>query len=141
MLSQAVPPVGVPTWAMLLGVLVADTGPGWARCWDSAPLSTASGSVPACTRAQVVAAAAPVAGAVAVAVVVKLTRVVLLAPMVARRASPVAAERDPGGARPPLVPLFVAGFLVMVAIRSWVPLRPSCSTSPASPRTSLSRLR
>ena len=70
--------------------------------------------------AQVVAAASPAgAAAVATAVVVKLSRVVLLAPMVAtvsfferRKTEPVA------GKRPPLVPLFVLGFLVCVGIRS-----------------------
>lgn len=70
--------------------------------------------------AQVVAAASPAgAAAVAVAVVVKLTRVILLAPMVAgvglmhRRRGTGA-----GGKRPPIVPLFVVGFLVMIAARS-----------------------
>lgn len=70
--------------------------------------------------AQVVAAASPAgAAAVAVAVVVKLSRVVLLAPMVTvvsvverRRCS---AE---SGKRPPIMPLFVLGFLVAVAVRS-----------------------
>lgn len=70
--------------------------------------------------AQVVAAASP-AGAVAVsiAVVVKLTRVVLLAPMVAG-VSLVERRRRGGiaGKRPPLIPLFVLGFLVMMAVRS-----------------------
>ncbi|MEO1061871.1 MAG: putative sulfate exporter family transporter [Actinomycetota bacterium] len=71
--------------------------------------------------AQVVAAAST-AGTVAVsaAIVVKLTRVVLLAPMVAfvswrRRAT---VEIEPGGSRPPLLPLFVAGFLAAVAVRT-----------------------
>lgn len=70
--------------------------------------------------AQVVAAASPAgAAAVAAAAVVKLSRVVLLAPMVAgiglleRRTS---GRRS--GPRPPLVPLFVVGFLVMIAVRS-----------------------
>ncbi|MER6668244.1 putative sulfate exporter family transporter [Amycolatopsis japonica] len=70
--------------------------------------------------AQVVAAATPAGtAAVAVAVVVKLSRVVLLAPMVAavsvheRRRRPSSA-----GKRAPLVPLFVLGFLAMVAVRS-----------------------
>lgn len=73
--------------------------------------------------AQVVATAASGGAAVLqAAVVVKLTRVVLLAPMVSavtvlRRRSgsdqkPVAARR------PPLLPLFVAGFLGAVAVRS-----------------------
>ncbi|MEP4593115.1 putative sulfate exporter family transporter [Ilumatobacter sp.] len=78
-------------------------------------------------------------GAVAAATVVKLTRVVLLAPLVAtiaitrRRAATGAARNeadgaaDPtavpdttatGGATPPLVPLFVVGFLVAIVVRS-----------------------
>jgi len=76
---------------------------------------------------QVVAAAGP-AGAIALhtAVVVKLMRVLLLAPLVAgtgyamrRRAARVdrAAGRE-RGRRPALVPLFVVGFLAMVAVRS-----------------------
>jgi uncharacterized integral membrane protein (TIGR00698 family) len=71
--------------------------------------------------AQVVAAASPAgAAAVAVAVVVKLTRVVLLAPMVAgvsilqRRRGAV----TDGGKRPPLIPLFVLGFLGAMWLRS-----------------------
>ena len=70
--------------------------------------------------AQVVAAASPAgAAAVAVAVVVKLTRVVLLAPMVAGVS--IVGRRRRGittGKRPPIVPLFVVGFLAMMALRS-----------------------
>jgi uncharacterized integral membrane protein (TIGR00698 family) len=68
--------------------------------------------------AQVVAAAGPVTGALAIAVAVKLTRVVLLAPMLA--AVSVAERRrfPEAGTRPPLVPLFVAGFLVAAAVRA-----------------------
>jgi uncharacterized integral membrane protein (TIGR00698 family) len=78
--------------------------------------------------AQVVAAAGTVsAAALTVAVVAKLARVVLLAPLVAgtgvvrrRRAGVDAADGAGAGraARPPLVPLFVVGFLVAVLIRS-----------------------
>ena len=71
---------------------------------------------------QVVAAASPAGAAVvATAVVVKLTRVVMLAPVVAvvsiakRISSPVASGETK---RPPLVPLFVLGFLACVALRS-----------------------
>lgn len=74
-----------------------------------------------------VVATAQIAGsaALAVAVVVKLTRVLTLAPMVA-----IAAvierrrhiEGDPAVKRPPIVPLFVAGFLVAMLIRSFLPL-------------------
>jgi uncharacterized integral membrane protein (TIGR00698 family) len=71
---------------------------------------------------QVVATASPAGAAVvATAVIVKLTRVVMLAPVVAGvsvvqrlRSS---TDRD-GTSRPPLVPLFVLGFLACVAVRS-----------------------
>ncbi|WP_433441060.1 YeiH family protein [Nonomuraea sp. CA-141351] len=70
-----------------------------------------------------VAAIGAASGVLGTAVTVKLGRVVLLAPIVAvttslrRRASP------PAGApatrtRPPIVPLFVTGFLAMVVVRS-----------------------
>ena len=71
---------------------------------------------------QVVAAAgAGGAAVVAIAVVVKLTRVLLLAPVVA--AASVRRRMVTGGAetaarRPPLVPLFVLGFLACVAVGS-----------------------
>jgi uncharacterized membrane protein YadS len=71
---------------------------------------------------QVVAAAAPAGAAVAAtAIVVKLTRVLMLAPVVAtvsvaRRLR--GAEASPGAKRPPLVPLFVLGFVACVALRS-----------------------
>jgi len=76
---------------------------------------------------QVVATAGTLgAGALAVAVVVKLTRVILLAPMVAlaalgaRRSARRAGER--GGALPPVVPLFIVGFVALVIVRTLVPL-------------------
>lgn len=58
--------------------------------------------------------------ALAAAVVVKLTRVALLAPLLAVVAIGVRrrAGADPTAARPPLLPLFVLLFLVAVAIRS-----------------------
>jgi uncharacterized integral membrane protein (TIGR00698 family) len=69
--------------------------------------------------AQVIAAASPAgAAAVAVAVVVKLTRVLLLAPMVAGVSVWQRRTAGDAGPRPPLVPVFVLGFLAMVALRS-----------------------
>lgn len=72
-----------------------------------------------------VVATAQVAGgsALAVAVVVKLTRVLLLAPMVAIAAG-VERRRatDAAGPRPAIVPLFVVGFLAAVLLRTFVPL-------------------
>jgi uncharacterized integral membrane protein (TIGR00698 family) len=72
---------------------------------------------------QTVATADRVPGALTAAVVVKLTRVVLLAPLVAgvavaaRRGRSTAAPRE-AGRRPPVVPLFVAGFLAAIAVAS-----------------------
>lgn len=77
--------------------------------------------------AQVVAAGGIAGGGsiLAVAVSVKLARVVLMAPVVAgvslaRRRSQAS---EAGGKRPPLVPLFVLGFvaMVLVATTGWVP--------------------
>lgn len=90
---------------------------------------------------QVVATAGTAgAAALAVAIVVKLTRVLMLAPMVAitsvstRRAvgaargvrsvreSGVGIDSEPAVThRPPIVPLFILGFLAMVLIRTFVP--------------------
>ncbi|WP_433507312.1 YeiH family protein [Pseudonocardia halophobica] len=71
---------------------------------------------------QVVAAAeAGGAAVVAVAVVVKLTRVLLLAPVVAAvsvRRRMTDPARESTGTRPPIVPLFVLGFVACVAVRS-----------------------
>jgi uncharacterized integral membrane protein (TIGR00698 family) len=70
---------------------------------------------------QVVAAASPAGAAVvATAIVVKLTRVLMLAPIVAtvsavrRLRGPAATETK----RPPLVPLFVLGFVACAAVRT-----------------------
>ena len=76
---------------------------------------------------QVVATAQTAGGAALTqAVLVKLMRVLLLAPLVAgvvltvhgRRRSASGAGSEAPGKRPPLVPLFVLGFLAMVALRS-----------------------
>jgi uncharacterized integral membrane protein (TIGR00698 family) len=74
--------------------------------------------------AQVVAAGGIVsASALALATVAKLGRVVLLAPLIAIVG---AAEHrrfaDTTAKRPPLLPLFVAGFLAAVLIRTFIPL-------------------
>jgi uncharacterized integral membrane protein (TIGR00698 family) len=75
-----------------------------------------------------VVATAQTAGpaALALAVVVKLTRVILLAPMVAlagaeqriRHRREAAGRTGRAEGRPPVVPLFVLGFIAMVALRS-----------------------
>ncbi|MCE1174943.1 MAG: putative sulfate exporter family transporter [Propionibacteriales bacterium] len=70
--------------------------------------------------AQVVAAAGIIGpDALKVAVVVKLARVLMLAPVLAVISFRQRAEGTvEGGKRPPLVPLFVAGFVAMVVLRS-----------------------
>ncbi|WP_432421488.1 YeiH family protein [Nocardia carnea] len=72
--------------------------------------------------AQAVAAGGIVGGgALAVATLVKLARVLMLAPVMAclaARRRRMTDGADTGGAQPPLVPLFVLGFLVCVALRS-----------------------
>ena len=78
-----------------------------------------------------VVATAQIAGpvALAAAVVVKLTRVLTLAPMVAivgaveRRRTPLSSDEAPSK-RPPIFPLFVLGFIAAVLIRTFVPLTP-----------------
>jgi uncharacterized integral membrane protein (TIGR00698 family) len=71
---------------------------------------------------QVVAAAgAGGAAVVAIAVVAKLTRVVLLAPVVAAvsvRRRLTESDGEAAGKRPPIVPLFVLGFVACAALRS-----------------------
>lgn len=75
--------------------------------------------------AQVVAAGGIIGGnALGVAVIVKLARVLLLAPIVAvlslqqRCQGQTAAD----GKKPPIIPVFIIGFLVMVVLRSTLPL-------------------
>jgi uncharacterized integral membrane protein (TIGR00698 family) len=108
----------VPLGASLLGM-----GPDAAGMW-------AGGSTH--EIAQVVAAGGIIGGgALTVAVVVKLARVLLLAPVVAalslrQRRIGRAAEAAGGQASrttlPPVLPLFVLGFIAMVLLRSFVPL-------------------
>ena len=83
--------------------------------------------------AQVVAAAGAIGGgALGVAVIVKLARVLMLAPIMAAlsiwQRNRSTSTTSPG-ARPPLIPLFVLGFLAMVVITSTFAL-PSEVTTP-----------
>ena len=75
--------------------------------------------------AQVVAAGGALgAGALTLAVIVKLARVLMLAPVMAVLSIQQRRHGAADGHRPPLVPLFVLGFLAMVLLRSFVPLPP-----------------
>lgn len=69
--------------------------------------------------AQVVATASAIGStALAPAVVIKLTRVVLLAPLVAGVSLWVRRSGPTAGSRPPLMPLFIVGFLATMGLRS-----------------------
>ena len=71
-----------------------------------------------------VVAAAQLAGpaALAAAVVIKLTRVLMLAPMVAVASISARRKLDQGAARPPIVPLFIVGFIAAVLARTFLPI-------------------
>lgn len=91
--------------------------------------------------AQVVAVGGIVGGgALTVAVIVKLARVLMLAPVMAvvsvrrRRAATSAGS---AGVRPPVVPLFVAGFVAMVVLRSVVTLPAPILTAASTVQTAL----
>jgi uncharacterized integral membrane protein (TIGR00698 family) len=62
--------------------------------------------------------------ALAVAIVVKLLRVLLLAPLVAGTGLVLRLRGAEEGTRAPILPLFVAGFVVAVLVRSFVPVPP-----------------
>jgi len=67
------------------------------------------------------------ASALALAIAVKLTRVLLLAPLVAgvglyRRVRVVDETDAASGPRPPIVPLFVLGFLAAMLVRTYLPV-------------------
>lgn len=77
--------------------------------------------------AQVVAAGGIVGGgALGVAVLVKLARVLMLAPVLAwagwRQRARLATDPGRREATPPLVPPFVVGFVALVLVHTWVPL-------------------
>lgn len=69
-----------------------------------------------------VVATAQIAGAsaLAIAIVVKLTRVAMLAPMIA--ITGLVLKRDGEGKRPALVPLFLVGFIAAVLLRTFIPV-------------------
>ena len=60
--------------------------------------------------------------ALAAAVVVKLTRVLMLAPMVAITSIRTRRQGTATGKQPAIVPLFILGFLALVLVRTFVPL-------------------
>lgn len=110
-------PVALVTLCGTAAIVLLPLARGWVGLQDAAFGQWVGASVH--DVGQVVAAAS-IAGpaALALAVAVKLVRVLCLAPMVAA----VTIRHRAAGARVPIVPWFVAGFLVCVAVRTWVPL-------------------
>lgn len=102
----------LPLAAGLLGVGAASTG-----LWAGASIHEV---------AQVVAVGGALgASALGAAVVVKLARVLLLAPVmviISLRRRRVMQDADAGGKLPPIMPLFVVGFIAAVAVRSALPI-------------------
>jgi uncharacterized integral membrane protein (TIGR00698 family) len=72
---------------------------------------------------QVVATAQTLgASALAAAVVVKLTRVLMLAPMVAITSIATRRRGNAVGKQPAIVPLFILGFIALVLVRTFLPV-------------------
>jgi uncharacterized integral membrane protein (TIGR00698 family) len=93
--------------------------------WIGASVHDVAQTVATASSASANVGKGPVADAIkGSATLVKLTRVVLLAPLVTgvslarRRRGVDAADREWVGARPPIIPLFVACFLGAIAVRS-----------------------
>ena len=112
--------IGLVTLFGSLAIVVLPLFGGWFGLSDVAYGTWVGASVH--DVAQVVATASSGgAAALAVAIVVKLTRVLLLAPIVTgvaiRRRMTTAGDVETGK-RPPILPLFVFGFLVAVAVRT-----------------------
>lgn len=110
--------VVLPAFSTLAAALGMPIGPEFFGAWVGASVHDVG---------QVVATAQTAGtAALGAAVVVKLTRVLTLAPMVAaaslhtRRMSRSAGEGD--GRLPPVVPLFIVGFLALVLVRSFLPV-------------------
>lgn len=88
--------------------------------------------------AQVVAAGGIIGGgALAAAVVVKLARVLMLAPVATVLSIRMRRHGAADGTKPPIVPLFVVGFLAMVIIRSTVELPAAVLTGAGWAQTAL----
>ena len=110
--------VVLPAFSTLAGALGWPMSPEFFGAWAGASVHDVG---------QVVATAQTAgATALAVAVVVKLTRVLMLAPMVAiASVGARRAARTPGvvdAKLPPIVPVFIIGFLALVLVRTLLPI-------------------
>ena len=118
--KDAATPVALVTLFGTLAIAVLPLVGGWVGLSDLEFGTWVGASVH--DVGQVVATAQTAgAAALAIAVIVKLTRVLMLAPIVAITSTIVRRQGDGAGARPPIVPLFVVGFAVAVVVRTVVP--------------------
>jgi uncharacterized integral membrane protein (TIGR00698 family) len=103
----------IPTVPLLSGLLGLDPRTG--AVWAGASVHEV---------AQVVAAGGLLGGgsALALAVTVKLARVLMLAPVAAALSWRLRRSGSSAVKRPPIVPLFVLGFVALVAVRSLIPV-------------------
>lgn len=119
--KDAATPVALVTLFGTLAIAVLPLVGGWVGLTDLEFGAWVGASVH--DVGQVVATAQTAgAAALAIAVIVKLTRVLMLAPIVAITSTIVRRQGTGAGARPPIVPLFVAGFAVAVVVRTVVPV-------------------
>lgn len=119
--KDAATPVALVTLFGTLAIAVLPLVGGWVGLTDLEFGAWVGASVH--DVGQVVATAQTAgAAALAIAVIVKLTRVLMLAPIVAITSTIVRRQGAGAGARPPLVPLFVLGFAVAVVVRTVVPV-------------------
>lgn len=105
----------IPTVPLLVGLLGLDVRTG--AVWAGASVHEV---------AQVVATGGLLGGgALAIAVTVKLARVLMLAPVAAALSWQMRKKGTESGRRPPLVPIFVLGFIALVVVRTLVPVPPA----------------
>jgi len=119
--KDAATPVALVTLFGTLAIAVLPLIGGWVGLTDLEFGAWVGASVH--DVGQVVATAQTAgAAALAIAVIVKLTRVLMLAPIVAITSTVVRRRGADAGARPPIVPLFVVGFAVAVVVRTVIPV-------------------
>ncbi|ROS47945.1 YeiH family protein [Frigoribacterium sp. PhB24] len=119
--KDAATPVALVTLFGTLAIAILPLVGGWVGLTDLEFGAWVGASVH--DVGQVVATAQTAgAAALAIAVVVKLTRVLMLAPIVALTSSVVRRQGGGTSDRPPIVPLFVVGFAVAVLVRTVVPV-------------------
>jgi len=144
-MQESATPTALVTLFGTLAIVVLPAFSTWAGAWGLPMSEQFFGAWVGASVHDVgqVVATAQTAGAAALgaAVVVKLTRVLMLAPMVAvaslhtRRAA--RASGADAGPLPPIVPLFIVGFALLVLVRSFLPVPDAVVAAADTARTIL----